>query len=102
MIGEDLQNISGSCVMRTSVIGRVPIRNLPKSRVQKTDFEKIFIFQWDIFRIQSDKTPIGLHGKGGKSSLSDRGPWVVIALSPDMFTLSVENTFNDEPSLISK
>ena len=34
---------------------------------------KIFIFQRDVFRIQSDKTPIGLHGEGGKSNLSDRG-----------------------------
>ena len=30
MIGEDLQKFSGSRVMRTSAIGRVPIRNLPK------------------------------------------------------------------------
>ena len=27
---------------------------------------KIFIFQWDTFRIQKDKIPIGLHGKGKK------------------------------------
>ena len=33
---------------------------------------KIFIFQWDIFRIQRDKTPIGLHGGGRESNLSDR------------------------------
>ena len=39
-----------------------------KSGMQKT------IFQRDIFRMQSDKTPIGLHGEGGKSNLSDRGP----------------------------
>ena len=42
--------------------------------MQKSRIKKIFNFQWDIFRIQSDKTPIGLHGKGGKSNLSDRGP----------------------------
>ncbi|GBO20579.1 hypothetical protein AVEN_111494-1 [Araneus ventricosus] len=30
MIGEDLQKFSGSRVMRTIAIGRVPIRNLPK------------------------------------------------------------------------
>ena len=35
---------------------------------------KIFIYKWDIFRIQSDKTLIELHGKGGKSNLSDKGP----------------------------
>ena len=33
---------------------------------------KIFINQWDSFRIQSDKTPIGFHGEGGTSNLSDR------------------------------
>ena len=35
---------------------------------------KIFICPWDIFRIQSDKTFIGLHAEGGKSNLSERGP----------------------------
>ena len=42
-----------------------------KSRMQKTKF-KIFIFQRDIFKIQSCKTHIGLHGEGVKSNLSDR------------------------------
>ena len=35
---------------------------------------KIFIFQRDVFRIQSDVTFVGLHGEGGKSYPSDRGP----------------------------
>ena len=35
MIGEDLQKFSGSRVMRTSAIGRVPIRNLPKKKRKK-------------------------------------------------------------------
>ncbi|GBN06640.1 hypothetical protein AVEN_264552-1 [Araneus ventricosus] len=33
MIGEDLQKFSRSRVMRTIAIGRVPIRNLPKSQL---------------------------------------------------------------------
>ena len=44
-----------------------------KSGMQKTEL-KIFIYQRDIFRIHRDKTHIGLHGEGGKSNLSDRGP----------------------------
>ena len=39
----------------------------------KNRTEKNLNFSWDILRIQSDKTPIGLHGDGGKSNLSDRG-----------------------------
>ncbi|GBN13486.1 hypothetical protein AVEN_208214-1 [Araneus ventricosus] len=35
MIGEDLQKFSESRVMRTIAIGRVPIRNLPKSKIQE-------------------------------------------------------------------
>ena len=38
MIGEDLQKFSGSRVMRTSAIGRVPIRNLPKMKKVKEIF----------------------------------------------------------------
>ena len=38
-----------------------------KNRIEKSSF-------FNIFRIQSGKTPIGLHGEGGKSNLSDRGP----------------------------
>ena len=41
--------------------------------MQKNRIEKIFIYEWGIFRIQSDKIPIGLHGEEGKSNLSDRG-----------------------------
>ena len=37
--------------------------------MQKTEL-KVSIFQRDIFRIQSGKSPIGLHGEGGKSNLS--------------------------------
>ena len=48
---------------------------------------KIFIYQRNIFRIQSDKTPIGLHGEGRMSNLSDRGPWLINhirkSMSPD-------------------
>ena len=43
-----------------------------KSRMQKNRIEKIFIFQRDIFTIQSGKTIIGLHGEGGKLNLSDK------------------------------
>ena len=46
-----------------------------KSGIKKKQNWKIFIFQWDILRIQNDKIPIGLHGEGEKSSLSDRGPY---------------------------
>ena len=46
---------------------------MQKNRTEKSSM-RYLLFQWDIFRIQSDKTPIGLHGKGGKSNLSDRGP----------------------------
>ena len=41
--------------------------------MQKTDL-KISLSQWDIFRIQRDKTPIGLNGEGGKPNLTDKGP----------------------------
>ncbi|GBL84808.1 hypothetical protein AVEN_93841-1 [Araneus ventricosus] len=39
MIGEDLQKFSGSRVMRTIAIGRVPIRNLPKMANSENDLE---------------------------------------------------------------
>ena len=42
--------------------------------MQKIELKKIFIFQRDIFRTASGKTPIGLNGEGGKSNLSVRGP----------------------------
>ena len=45
-----------------------------KEQNAKNRIEKIFLFQWDIFRIQSGKTPIELHGEGGKSNLSEKGP----------------------------
>ena len=45
-----------------------------KSRMQETELKKIFIFQWDISRIQSGETPIGLHGEGEKPNLSDEPP----------------------------
>ena len=35
---------------------------------------KIFILQWDIGRIQSDKTAIRLHGEREKSNLFDESP----------------------------
>ena len=41
---------------------------------KNTELKKIFIYQWDIFRIQSDKTLIESHGEGGKTNLSDREP----------------------------
>ena len=44
-----------------------------KSGEQKTEYNS-FIFQWDIFRIQSDKIPVGLHGEGGNLNLSDSEP----------------------------
>ena len=36
---------------------------------------KFFIFQWDIFKIQRDKTPIGLHGEG------ERQTWLTESLT---------------------
>ena len=43
MIGEDLQKFSGTRVMRTSAIGRIPIRNLPNTASEKEKFScKIF------------------------------------------------------------
>ena len=39
---------------------------MKKNRIEKSLF-------FNMFKIQSDKTPIGLHGDGGKSNLSDRG-----------------------------
>ena len=43
MISEDLQKFSGSHIMRTSAIGRFPIKNLLKNIFQKTKtFKKIF------------------------------------------------------------
>ena len=39
-----------------------------KNRIEKSSFFKIL-------RILSDKTPIGLHGEGGKSNLFERGPY---------------------------
>ena len=38
-----------------------------KNRTEKASFKR------DIFRIQSGKNPIGLHGEGGKLNLSYRG-----------------------------
>ena len=46
------------------------------SGMQKNRIEKIFILQWDIFRIRRDKTPIGLHGKGKKSNLTDKDNYI--------------------------
>ncbi|GBN82554.1 hypothetical protein AVEN_145226-1, partial [Araneus ventricosus] len=40
MFGEDLQKFSGSRVMRTIAIGRVPIRNLPKKGASGTYIPK--------------------------------------------------------------
>ena len=40
----------------------------------KNRIKKNFIFQWDILRIQRDKTPIGLHGERGKSNLTEGEP----------------------------
>ena len=45
-----------------------------KEKNARNRVEKNFVFQRYIFRIQSVKTPIGLHREGGKSNLSDRGP----------------------------
>ena len=48
--------------------------NMFEEQNVKNRIEKIFIYQRDIFRIQSGKTPIGLHGEGGKSNFSEEGP----------------------------
>ena len=39
--------------------------------MQKTELKNLY---WDIFVIQRNKTPIGLHREGGKTNFSDRGP----------------------------
>ena len=41
--------------------------------MQKTELKKSSFFN-HIFRIQSGKTPIGLHGEGEMSKMSDREP----------------------------
>ena len=46
---------------------------------------KIFNYQWDVFRIQSDKTPIGLHGEGRKSNLSDKKSLKIKKNKPDKY-----------------
>ncbi|GBN99423.1 Metabotropic glutamate receptor 5 [Araneus ventricosus] len=38
MIGDDLQKVSGSRVMRTITIGRLPIRNLPNKEESRVDY----------------------------------------------------------------
>ena len=40
-----------------------------KEQNAKNRINNIFIFRGDIFRKQSDETPVGLHGEGGTSDL---------------------------------
>ncbi|GBM26756.1 hypothetical protein AVEN_175907-1 [Araneus ventricosus] len=56
MIGEDIQKFSGSRVMRTIAIGRLPIRNLPKMQFS-TISEKLDIHGQITPRKWRDNTP---------------------------------------------